>query len=252
MPHINGEIQPSQVKAVATYDISNYGEDLFLPFTDVGLTETALTFSTAVISRDTEDSNQPMDNFPAVYSDTDSGLLLNEGNDTAFSQTYSFNPDMTAILYALHLSFPAAVICSAFTSGTLNVGALHLKLTERSTNDRLLYENTFQSGAANLTGTGTSLHFFQRDVVETIRVQKGNPIDILVELITVKTGTNTRQEGYAPLAPYLKTAVLKRFTPAGISLHLHADLSHADGVFKYKKDRISMLGQTVLGTPIRS
>jgi hypothetical protein len=28
-----------------------------------------------------------------------------------------------------------------------------------------------------------------------------------------------------------------------MALHLHADLSHADGVFKYKKDRVSMLGQ---------
>ena len=243
MPHDTGEIQPSQVKAVPTYDISSYGEDLFLPFSDVGLTETALVFSTAIVTRDLEDSNQPMDDFPAVYSDTDAGLLLNEGNNTAFSQTYTFLPDMTAILYAIHLNFPALVTCSAFTSGTLNVGALHLKITERSTNDRLLYENTFQSSAANLTGTGTSLHFFQRDIVETIRVQKGNPIDILVELITVTTGTNTRQEGYTTLAPYLKTAVLKRFTPAGIALHLHADLSHADGVFKYKKDRVSTLGQ---------
>ena len=32
-----------------------------------------------------------MDDFPAVYSDTDAGLLLNEGNDTPhLSQTYSF------------------------------------------------------------------------------------------------------------------------------------------------------------------
>tara|TARA_R110002051_G_scaffold142262_3_gene215467 strand:+ start:1180 stop:1920 length:741 start_codon:yes stop_codon:yes gene_type:complete len=243
MPHARSEIQPSNVKATATYDISSYGEDLFLPFTDVGLTETALVFSTAVITRDLENSNQPMDDFPAVYSAVDAGLLLNEGNNTQFSQTYSFVPDMTAIIYAIHLVFPAVVTCSAFTSGTLNVGALHIKITERSTNNRLLYENTFQSNAANLTGTGTSLHFFQRDIVETIKIEKGNPIDILVELITVKTGTNTRQEGLCNLAPYLKTAVLKRFTPAGMALHLHADLSHADGVFKYKKDRVSMLGQ---------
>jgi len=243
LPHARSEIQPSNVKAVATYGIDAYGEDLFLPFTDVGLTETALVFSTAVVTRDLEDSNQPMDDFPAVYSDTDAGLLLNEGNDTAFSQTYSFVPDMTAIIYAIHLVFPAVVTCSAFTSGTLNVGALHIKITERSTNNRLLYENTFQSNAANLTGTGTSLHFFQRDIVETIKIEKGNPIDILVELVTVKTGTNTRQEGYCTPAPYLKTAVMKRFTPAGIALHLHADLAHADGVFKYKKDRVSMLGQ---------
>jgi len=243
MPHVNGELQPSNVKSVSVYNVGDYGNDLFLPFTDVGLTETALTFSTAVISRDTDDSNQPMDDFPAVYSDTDAGLLLNEGDNSAFSQTYTFNPDMTAIIYAIHLSFPAVVTCSAFTSGTLNVGALHIKLTERSTNDRLLYENTFQSGAANLTATGTSLHFFQRDIVETILVRKGNPIDILVELVTVTTGTNTRQEGYVTPAPYLKTAVMKRFTPAGIALHLHADLSHADGVYKYTKNRVSNLGQ---------
>ena len=243
MPHVNGEIEPSKVKSVSVYNVGDYGNDLFLPFTDVGLTETAITFSTATITRDLEDSNQPLDSFPFVYSDTDSGVLLNEGNNTAFSQTYSYNPDMTAIIYALHLSFPAAVICSAFTSGTLNVGALHIKITERSTNNRLLYENTFQSNAANLTGTGTSLHIFQRDVVETILVRKGNPIDILVELITVTTGTNTRQEGVVALAPYLKTAVLKSFTMPGIALHLHADLSHADGVYKYTKNRVSNLGQ---------
>ncbi len=243
MPHDTGEIQPSKIKSVSVYNVGDYGVDNFLPFTDVGLTETSITFSTAVLTRDTEDSNQPMDDFPAVYSDTDTGVVLNEGNDTAFSQTYSYNPDMTAIIYAIHLHFPAAVICSAFTSGTLNVGALHLKITERSTNNRLLYENTFQSGAANLTGTGTSLHIFQQDVVETILVRKGNPIDILVELITVTTGTNTRQEGLVTLAPNIKTAVLKRFTPAGIALHLHADLSHADGVYKYTKNRVSTLGQ---------
>ena len=243
MPHATSAIQPSKVKAVATYGIDAYGEDLFLPFTDVGLTETALVFSTAVVSRDVEDSNQPMDDFPAVYSAVDAGVLLNEGDNTAFSQAYSFVPDMTAIIYAIHLVFPAVVTCSAFTSGTLNVGALHIKITERSTNNRLLYENTFQSNAANLTGTGTSLHFFQRDIVETIKIEKGNPIDILVELVTVTTGTNTRQEGYTTLAPYLKTAVLKRFTPAGIALHLHADLSHADGVYKYTKNRVSRLGQ---------
>ena len=243
MPHINERLEPSNVKSVSVYNVGDYGNDLFLPFTDVGLTETAITFSSATVTRDTDDSNQPMDDFPAIYSDTDSGILQNEGNNTAFSQTYSYNPDMTAISYALHLVFPAAVICSSFTSGTLNVGALHLKITERSTNNRLLYENTFQSNAANLTGTGTSLHFFQQDVVETILLRKGNPIDILVELITVTTGTNTSQQGYVTPAPYLKTAVMKRFTPAGIALHLHADLSHADGVYKYTKKRVSMLGQ---------
>jgi len=243
MPHLNGELQPSNVKALAVYDIASYGTDLFLPLTDVGLTETALTFSGVTMTRDTTDSNQPLDTFPRVYSDTDSGLLLNEGSNTVYNQTYTLDPDMTAILYKVSLNFCAVLTCSAYTNGGLNIGGLHIKISERSSNDRLLYENTFQSGAATLSATGTSMHWFTQDIVETIKVRKGNPIDIQLNLITVVTGTNTRQEGYAPVAPYLKTAVMKSFYETGISLHLHPDLSHADGVFKYKKSRVSLLGQ---------
>jgi len=243
MPHVNGELQPSNVKSISVYDVANYGTDLFLPITDVGLTETALTFSTATLTRDTSNSNQPLDSFPRVYSDTDSGLLLNEGNNTIYNQTYSFSPDMTAIIYKISLQFCAVLTCSAYTNGGLNIGGLHIKISERSSNDRLLYENTFQSGAATLSATGTSMHWFTQDIVETIKVRKGNPVDIQLNLITVVTGTNTRQEGYTPSAPLLKTAVMKQFYETGISLHLHPDLSHADGVFKYKKERVSLLGQ---------
>ena len=243
MPHETRDIQPSQVKSLAVYDVGSYGEDLFLPLTDVGLTETALTFSTATVTRDTSDSNQPVDTYPRVYSDTDSGLLLNEGNDTVFNQTYTLDPDMTAVIYKISLNFCAVLTCSAYTNGGLNIGALHIKITERSTNDSLLYENTFQSGAATLSATGTSMHWFTQDIVETIKVRKGNPIDIQLDLITTVTGTNTRQEGYTPVAPLLKTAVMKQFYESGISLHLHPDLSHADGVFKYSKQRVSNLGQ---------
>jgi len=243
MPHSNGDIQPSQVKSLAVYDVGSYGEDLWLPLTDVGLTETALTFSSATVTRDTHDGKQPVDTYPRVFSDTDSGLLLNEGDDAVFSQTYTLDPDMTCIIYKISLNFCAVLTCSAYTNGGLSLGGLHIKLTERSTNDRLLYENTFQSGAATLGATGTQIHWFTQDIVETIKVNKGNPVDILIELETVVTGTNTRQEGYAPVAPLLKTAVLKPFFESGISLHVHPDLSHADGVFKYKKDRVSLLGQ---------
>jgi len=242
MPHINGEIQPSQIKAIPTYGIDSYGTDLFLPLTDVGLTETALTFSGVTMTRDTTGSNQPLDSFPVVYSDTDTGILLNEGDNTIYNQTYTLDPDMTAVIYKISLNFCAVLTVSAYTSGNFSVGALHIRITERSTNDSLLYENTFQSGAAALTATGTSMHWFTQDIVETIKVRKGNPIDIQLELITT-TGSGTRQEGYAPLAPYQKTAVLKSFTPTGISLHLHPDLSHADGVFKYSQQRVSLLGQ---------
>ena len=243
MPHETRDIQPSQVKSQPVYDVGSYGEDLFLPLTDVGLTETALTFSTATVTRDTSDSNQPIDTYPRVFSDTDSGLVLNLGNDNAYDRTYTLDPDMTAIIYKISLNFCAVLTCSAYTNGGLSLGGLHIKITERSTNARLLYENTFQSGAATLGATGTQMHWFTQDIVETIKINKGNPVDIQLDLVTVVTGSNTRQEGYAPVAPLLKTAVMKPFFESGISLHLHPDLSHADGVFKYSKQRVSMLGQ---------
>jgi len=242
MPHLRDEIQPSNVKSLAVYDVASYGTDLFLPLTDVGLTETALTFSTATVTRDTSNSNQPLDSFPRVYSDTDSGLLLNEGNNTVYNQTYTLDPDMTAVIYKISLNFCAVLTVSAYTSGTYNLGALHIKITERSTNDSLLYENTFTSSAGDRTSTGTDIHWFTQDIVETIKVRKGNPIDIQLNLITT-AGSGTRQEGYTAVAPLLKTAVMKQFYETGISLHLHPDLSHADGVFKYKKSRVSLLGQ---------
>jgi len=242
MPHTTGDIQPSRVKSVAVYDIGSYGEDLFLPLTDVGLTETSLTFSTATVTRDTHDSKQPIDTYPRVMSNTDSGILLNEGNDTTYNQTYTLDPDMTAILYKISLNFCAVLTVSAYSSGTYNLGSLHIKITERSTNDRLLYENTFTSNAGNRTSTDTDIHWLTQEIVETIKVNKGNPIDIQLNLITT-TGSGTHQEGYAPVAPLLKTAVMKPFFESGISLHLHPDLSHADGVFKYTKDRVSLLGQ---------
>ena len=65
------------------------------------------------------------------------------------------------------LNFCAVLTCSAYTSGGLNIGGLHIKISERSSNDRLLYENTFQSGAATLAATGTSMHWFTQDIVET-------------------------------------------------------------------------------------
>ena len=57
MPHLESDVHPSIVKSASVYNVGDYGNDMFLPFTDVGLTETSITFRTATLTRDTEDSN---------------------------------------------------------------------------------------------------------------------------------------------------------------------------------------------------
>ena len=104
MPH---SLAPSNVKSVATYDTSGYGEDLFFPLTDVGLTEQSFTISGATITRDTHSGNQPIDGDPVIIHDTDNGMIEHEGNNTAFTQTYRWHPDMSAVIYKtrFHVAF---------------------------------------------------------------------------------------------------------------------------------------------------
>ena len=104
MPHLpqNGLRVPSNIKFVPTANVLDYGEDLALHLTTAGLSEKSITFSSAAITRSTEDSGQPLDAIPHVYSDTDTGLILHEGNDTTFNESYVFNSDMPAVIYKVY------------------------------------------------------------------------------------------------------------------------------------------------------
>ena len=233
---------PSNVKSVPVYNTGDYGNDLALHLTTVGLNEQSVTFSSAAITRSLDHTGQPLDAIPHVYSDTDTGLILHEGNDTQFSTEYVFNSDMPAVVYKTSVNVCMGLNVSAYTSGNFNLGNLIVKITEEGSSDRVIYENTFSSGAANLTGTGTSLHWFTVDVVEPFQVFPNQPIKISLTLDTT-LATGTSQAGIVSVSPYVNTAVMKSFAESAIIFHVHADLAHADDVFRFNMGRVSTLGQ---------
>ena len=239
MPH---SIAPSNVKSVITYDTGNYGEDLFLPLTSVGLTEQTFTISGATITRDTDDGNQPVDADPIIVHDTDNGMIEHEGNNTAYSQTFRWNPDMSAVIYKTRFHVAFGLNISAYTSGNYNIGKLTVTFQETQDPNRIIYQNTFDSGAANQTGTGISYHIFDHDVIESYKVYRGQPIDITFTL-AADTGSGTRQEGMISFFPNLATARPKIFYLSGVSFHVHASLDHADPVYRQDMRRLSVLGQ---------
>ena len=60
MPHQNGALRvPSQIKFLPTANVLDYGEDLQLHLTTVGMTEQAGTFSAAAITRSLAAGGQP-------------------------------------------------------------------------------------------------------------------------------------------------------------------------------------------------
>ena len=240
MPHLTpsaGLRVPSQIKFLPTANVLDYGEDIQLHLTTVGMTEQAVTFSSSAITRSLDEGGQPLDAFPHVYSDIDSGILLHEGNDTQFSTDYVFNSDMVASVLKFSVNICMGLNVSAHTSGNFNLGNLILTVTEQGASDRVIYTNTFASGAANLSGTGTSLHWFTVDVVQPFQVFPNQPIKINLTLDTT-LATGTSQAGIVSVAPFLKTAVMKSFNESVISFHIHAGLGHADDIFRFNMNRV--------------
>ena len=233
---------PSKIKSIPVWNTGDYGKDLALHLTSVGFTEQSVTFSSAAITRSLDHTGQPLDAIPQVYSDTDTGLILHEGNNATFETDYVFNSDMPAVIYKTSVNVCMGLNVSAHTSGDYNLGNLIVNITEEGASNRVLYTNTFSSGAANLTGTGTSLHWFTVDVVQPFQVFPNQPIKINLKLET-SLGSGTSQAGIVSIAPYVKTAVLKSFAESCIILHAHADLAHGDDVFRFNMDRVSQLGQ---------
>jgi hypothetical protein len=242
MPHLdtptNGALRvPSQIKFLPTANVLDYGEDVALHLTTVGMTEQAVTFSTAALTRSLDEGGQPLDAFPHVYSDTDSGVLLHEGNDTTFDTDYIYNSDMVAVIYKVSINVCMGLNVSAYTSGNFNLGNLIVTITEQGGSNRNIYTNTFASGSANRAATGTSLHWFTVDVVQPFQIFPNQPIKINLKLDTT-LATGTSQAGIVSIAPYLKTAVLKSFNESCVSFHVHADLAHSDDVFRFNMNRI--------------
>ena len=244
MPHIkpSGLRVPSQIKFLPTANVLDYGEDLALHLTSVGFTEQSITYSAAAITRSLDEGGQPLDAIPHVYSDTDTGLILHEGNDTTFNESYIFESDMPAVIYKVSINVCMGLSVSAYSSGNFNLGNLIATITSEGSSTKNLYTNTFASGATTTTATGVTLHWFTVDVVQPFRVFPNQPVTINLKL-DCTLGSGTSQQGIVTVAPFVKTAVMKSFAESAIIFHVHADLAHADDIFRYNMQRISDLGQ---------
>lgn len=234
-------LTPSQIKILPVANVLDYGFDLPLHLTTVGLTEQSITFSSASITRSLRSSAQPLDNLPHVYSDTDAGLLLHEGDDTTFEKTYVFESDMEAVVYKTSINVAMALNVSVYSAGTYNLGNLTVDITDVGSTTTTIFKNTFASTAANRTSTGTDLHWFTVDLVKPYQVFPNQPIKIKLSL-DVTTGTGTHQEGIVSVAPFVNTASMKSFAESAIIFHVHADLAHADDIFRFNMKRVAQLG----------
>ena len=110
----------SDLLVTPTYDLAQYGKDLFIPLSSAGVSTTTFTNSSAVILRNTFTVNsvtgEEIDDYPSVIANEDTLVGWHAGNDTAYDRIFRYSPDAQAVLSKAYMNICFFMNISAFTS----------------------------------------------------------------------------------------------------------------------------------------
>ncbi len=245
---------PFNTIVTPTYDLSNYGKDLFIPLNDAGTNTQTFTNSSATIIRNQLDLLGGTDNgvevydYPSVIANEDTLVMWHAGNDTQFSRTYRYSPDAQAIITKLYLNIAFALNISAFTDNGVTFNSVDVTVTERAnddgTGDRQLFTQTYPTGHNQLGATGTDI-FILSAVVGDLVIKKNLPLDILFVTNMTKVGTNTRQEGIVPFFSWNPVSAVKPYSLSGYGLHVMTSYDNAQPILRQD---IKGFTQNIFGT----
>ena len=233
---------PTLAKIKPVYDVSNYGEDLTLQFGIDNLTLTSITASSASFFKSTESVNIdgtatttfPVEDMDIILSDVNTFGVAHEGNNTAFDRIYTFEPDMTAMIYKASIKMAFALNVSAYTTGSFDLTSVKFTIKQSldSQTTQLIDNFVLDATLTALTATGTQIFVIVADRHYTnFEAIKGRPITIQIT-VNETTGTGTRQIGIMPCFPFQAAAIIKPVTSSVLSLHVHPTLDHAFPIFR--------------------
>ena len=224
---------PTLLRIKPTANVLDYGHDLSLPLVLAQSTNVQdLTPSPATFHQTQHDSANPIDELLMFISESDKCLQVHSGNDTNFSTSFLFSPDMVAWIYKQAFTIGFGLKVSAFTSGTVNLGNIKITITQTGNPEKVLLNQTVDAGSANLTATGEQITLFHFDFIQPVELDTGTPLKIDIETQVEETGTNTWQVGFLPCFPTLPTASPKEWIISQIEFHAHASLNHAYPIFR--------------------
>ena len=190
------------------YDISSYGEDLFLPLTTDTLALQAFTWSAT--NELLQEHSTDLEAYSRLVSDIDTLGILNEGDGNRFSRTYDFLTDMSAWAYKFNLTFAVALSVTAYTSGAHSVDSVTVNFYE------LLPDKTQLRQITN----------------NPFKITQGNYLRCEIIFNSTDSGTATSFEGIMPYFYCQTGSLAKTMIESGLEMHLHPALDHAFPVFR--------------------
>ena len=233
---------PFDVLVTPTYNLAEYGKDLFIPLSSAGVSTTTFDNSTATILRNTfTDPNsitgEEIDDYPTVIANEDTLLMWHAGNDTDYDRVFRYNPDAKAVLSKIYMNIAFILNISSFTSGSVTFDTVTVTVTERANDsgvgDRIVYSNVFPTGH-NALGAATADIFILSDVFGDINLEKNLPLDFRFQIGTTElaASTLTFQTGIVPFFAYNAVTAVKPYSLSGLGMHLNTDFDNGQAVIR--------------------
>ena len=217
----------------ATYDVSNYGEDLFLPLTTDTLALQAITWSD--LDELLQEESTDLEAYSRLVSDIDSLGILNEGDGVRYDRTFDFLTDMSAWCYKFNLTFAVGLSCTAFTSGNHSVDSVKVTFSELlpdKTSKRVIASMIHNTGMTNIGAVEDKVAIMHFEGNNPFKITQGNYLRMKIEFNSTDTATATSFEGIMPYFYFQAGALAKTMCESGLGLHLHPALSHAFPVLR--------------------
>ena len=215
------------------YDISAYGEDLFLPLTTDTLALQAFTWSAT--NELLQEHSTDLEAYSRLVSDIDTLGILNEGDGNRFSRTYDFLTDMSAWAYKFNLTFAVALSVTAYTSGAHSVDSVTVNFYELlpdKTQKRQITTMQHDTEMSNLGATGTNVAIMHFEGNNPFKITQGNYLRCEIIFNSTDSGTATSFEGIMPYFYCQTGSLAKTMIESGLEMHLHPALDHAFPVFR--------------------
>ena len=215
------------------YDISNYGEDLFLPLTTDTLTLQSITWS--ALDELLQEESTDLEAYSRLVSDIDTLGILNEGDGVRYNRSFDFLTDMSAFTYKFNLTFAVGLSVTAYTSGAHSVDSVKvtfLELLPDKSVKRTIASALHDTGMSDIGAVEDKVAIMHFEGNNPFKITQGNYLRITIEFNSTDTGTATSFEGIMPYFYFQAGALAKTMCESGLQLHLHPALSHAFPIFR--------------------
>lgn len=230
------------VLVTPTYNLAEYGKDLFIPITSTPTQlKTFTNNSGTIILRNTftapnSITGEEIDDYPSVIANEDTLLAWCAADDADYNRTFRYSPDVQAVLSKAYMNVAFIMNISAWTAGTCQLSSVDVEIIERANDsgvgDRVVFSNRYATAHAALGAAGTQI-FILSAVFGDVNITKNLPLDFRFRVNTTQASKNfTYQTGIVPFFAYNVTSAVKPYSLSGIGMHVNADFDNAQAVMR--------------------